>query len=384
MLKRNIIHTIFALVFLGTLFIPFRGLAGEPAIYKIGANYPVTGPTAAYQTWTTNGILCAIEQINEKGETKIELILEDNGGETAKGVNAFNKLVRMDKVPCVLTGVSTIIMGTAPIANRNQVVILNTTAVSPEISKAGPYVFSVLPNLTGEIKALARYVKGNMPQVKTLATFVTNDVFGLGARDAVNSEFGGLGITIVGGEFMEYQATSFKSQLAKLKAMNPDAIYMAHYGKEGIVMAFKQAKELAINTQWLGFQGMTAPGVWEESNGGNEGTVFTQPPFDAESNNPITQELAARYKKKTGNVPDTYSAIAYDAVFIFKQAVDYINNRKLPMTGENIRTALLGIRKFNTSTGPLIFKDDGTCTKLVAIRKVVKGKLETIVILPPE
>jgi branched-chain amino acid transport system substrate-binding protein len=315
---------------------------------------------------------------------KIELILEDNAGDTAKAVNAFNKLARIDKVPCVISAVSKVIMGTAPIANRNQVVILNVAGVSPEMVKAGPYVFHVVPNLTAEIKALARYVKTSMPQVKTLATFVINDVFGLGSRDAVISEFGALGIKIVGGEFMEYNATTFKSQLTKLKAMEPDAIYMAHYGKEEIILAFKQAKELGINTQWLGFAGMTATGVWEESNGGNEGTIFTQPLFDTESNNPITQAFIARYKKNIGKIPEVNAAMGYDAILVFKGAIDQINKEKKAVTGENIREALLKIRKFNTSTGDLIFQDNGGCSKPIAIRKVVKGKFETIVTLAPE
>ncbi len=143
-----------------------------------------------------------------------------------------------------------------------------------------------------------------------------------------------------------------------------------------------KAKELGIETQWLGFQGMATPGVWEESNGGNEGAIFTQPPFDPQSDNSITKEFVTRYQKKVGKLPELYAANGYDAVFLFKNAVDYINKKKMALSGENIRKAFLDVKTFNTSSGTLIFQDNGTCIKPIAIRKVVKGKFEDITILP--
>ncbi len=382
--NRNVLCMMSVLVFLSPFFFFQTGFAAEPKNYKVGANFPLTGHVAIYSTWTVNGAQCAADEFNEKGDIKIELIAEDNSADTAKGVSAFNKLARMDKTPCVLSAVSKIIMATAPIAERNNVAIFNVGAISPDLLKAGPSVVHVIPLITYEIKALARYTKEKLPQVKTVATFVTNDVFGLGARDALISEFQAQGIKYVGGEFIELSAPSYKTQLAKLKALNPDAIYTATYGKEDMILAFKQAKELGINTQWMGYQTMAAPGIWEGSNGGNEGAVFTQAPFDSASDNPVTQAFVSRYKKKYGQVPELYAAIGYDAVLLFKRAVELINKNNMALNGQNIRKALLEIRKFETSTGTLIFEDNGTCIKPVAIRKVVQGKFENIVIVPPK
>lgn len=357
--------------------------ADQGKTFTIGAEYPLSGHAAIYGNWMLEGAMCAVKEANEKG-WNLKLIAEDDAGETTKALSAFNKLARVDKVPFILSGFSTVVMATSPIAARNKIVILNTSASSPDLEKAGPYTFSDLPNLTQEIKVLAQYVKTNMPNVKKVATFVTNDVFGIGAREAVIADFGHMGIKVVGGEFMPFQASSYKTQLAKLNALGADAIYMASYGKQDMILAFKQAKELNMKTQWLGFEGMATPGVWEQSEGGNEGAVFTQPPFDPQSDNPITKDFVKRYKEKTGKMPELYAANAYDAVNLFLAAAQALSEKHMAVNGENIRKFLLEKRKFNTATGQLIFQDNGTCIKPVAIRKVEKGKFVTLTVLSPK
>jgi ABC-type branched-subunit amino acid transport system substrate-binding protein len=362
-----------------------NALAKGPETYKVGAVMPLSGHAAFYGKWGQTGAIIATEEINEKGginNVNVQVIYEDNVAQTTKSVNACNKLVRMDKVQYLFSGITKVIMAMAPIVNRNKVVLINATAQSPDLVKAGPYVLHIMANVGYEVKVFTRYMKETMPHIKTLATFVVKDEFGISLREALIEECKAVGIGYAGGEFMDFQAPTYKTQLAKLKALKPDAIYLASYGKQDMVLAFKQAQELGIEAQWLGFQGMATPGLWEETNGANEGAVFTQPLFDPKSDNLITKEYVARYKKKTGKMPELYGAQCYDAVHLFRHAVNYLNKKNLDYNGENLRNALLNIGKFKLSTGDLIFQSDGTCVKPVAIRKVVKGKFEDITVVP--
>ncbi len=132
----------------------------------IGAVSPFTGDGAVYGDAARSGIDLAIEEINAGGGIegrKLAVRYEDDKGNQADAVTAFNKLVSVDKVPAILGPFySGNVLACAPVAERSQVVLLTGSATSDNVRNAGDYVFRVCP--------------GNDTQAKTIAQFALEEL----------------------------------------------------------------------------------------------------------------------------------------------------------------------------------------------------------------
>ena len=153
MKKRLILWIIVAVAVVGAaVWYARRGSDLSPAAtpIRIGAIDPLTGPFAAYGEPVRDGMLLAVDEINAKGGIggrKIELLLEDDGGDPKNSVSAFTKLATVSKVPVVIGPLSSgASMATAPLAERYKVVQLSTLAGTIDLSKAGDYVFRIYPS----------------------------------------------------------------------------------------------------------------------------------------------------------------------------------------------------------------------------------------------
>jgi branched-chain amino acid transport system substrate-binding protein len=111
-----------AVVVVVVLWIVNRGGdgTGSRGTIRIGAIDPLTGPMAAYGEPVRDGMILAVEEINAQGGIngrKIELLLEDDGGDPKNAVNAFTKLATVSKVPVIIGPLSSgCSMATAPLA----------------------------------------------------------------------------------------------------------------------------------------------------------------------------------------------------------------------------------------------------------------------------
>src|SRR5882724_6264232 len=118
-----------------------RSKSTESGSLRIGAIDPLTGPFAAYGEPVRDGMLMAVDEVNAIGGIggrKLELILEDDGGDPKLAVNAFTKLATISKVPVTIGPLSSgASMATAPLADRYRVVQLSTLAGTIDLTHAG-------------------------------------------------------------------------------------------------------------------------------------------------------------------------------------------------------------------------------------------------------
>ena len=120
----------------------------ESDVIKIGFIGPLTGPAASYGINARNGALIAVEQINAAGGVldgkKLQLIVEDDKGDTTEATNVFNKLVEQDKVVAIVgpvtTGPTTVV---ARLAGEERIPIVSPTATGDDITKVSDFVARV-------------------------------------------------------------------------------------------------------------------------------------------------------------------------------------------------------------------------------------------------
>ncbi|WP_284035604.1 penicillin-binding protein activator [Neobacillus sp. 114] len=352
----------------------------KPSALKVGGLFAMTGPFASYGEQQSRGVQLAFDEINEAGGidgTKLELKIEDTVGEPTTAVNGINKLISVEKVPWIFNSVSNVIMATTPIGEQNKTVMINGGGTSPVLAGLSPYLFSNIPLETIHIRALADYAYNELGK-KKLAILYPNDDLGNGDKDAMKKAWEQLGGKVMAIEVAEGGASDFKAQLSKIKAANPEAIYIAVGGQQ-IAIALNQAKELGIDSQILGTSFWTVPDTIKAAKGSSEGVLFsTQQWNPASPTNDMAKKFVEHFKEKYKEDPLQNSTSYYAAAYMLKDVVSYLYKNNLPLTGEEMRNALLAIKTFETPFGKLSFNKDGSANLPVTIMTVKDASFQKV------
>ena len=117
-------------------------LTGSPCAadskVTLGVSAPLTGPAAAWGADLKNVITFANEKL---ADGKYTLRFEDDKCTPKEAVTVAHKLIQTDKVSGVFLVCGGTVLGSAPIYDRANVILMAPLATPPAISKAGEYVF---------------------------------------------------------------------------------------------------------------------------------------------------------------------------------------------------------------------------------------------------
>jgi len=151
---------------------------GEP--YRIGIILPMTGATADYGTDFNRGALLAEEEINAAGGIggrPIKLVHGDSKNSPRDGVAEFRRLVDVEKVPAIISTMTGVIVPQFPLSRETNTPMICVGAITPEIRKGGPTVFSNYPLADDEEKEIAEYIVKKLGH-KTVAIIYENSSYG--------------------------------------------------------------------------------------------------------------------------------------------------------------------------------------------------------------
>ena len=148
---------------------------GGPISAKIGVISYMTGPGAAYGEAITNGFNLALDEINEKGEVKIELVIEDSAGKQDQALTVAQKLMSSDDIVALIgPTLSTEMNVVGPEADINGIPIMGTSTTAAGIPQIGEYVFrNSIPESLAIPAALEKAV--NKYGAKKVAILYGND-----------------------------------------------------------------------------------------------------------------------------------------------------------------------------------------------------------------
>ena len=223
--------------------------AGEP--FVIGAMGALTGFAESYGVPIQQGMLLAMEEINAAGGINgrmLEIVFEDSKCAAADSITAYRKLTDVDGVKIILgTTCSGAMLGAAPLAEEEGVIMLSASATSPDIAQAGDYIFRTAINdlQLGIDIGNTMWVDG----VRSLATITESTDYAEGARRTSVARFEELGGEVVAAEAYATETIDFRTQITKLISANPDAILLAAQGEVSGGTIVKQARELGFEGQ---------------------------------------------------------------------------------------------------------------------------------------
>ena len=339
---------------MGALFTGCSSSKGNDNEIKVGANFELTGGVANYGNQALKGIKLAIKQANENGGVlgkQINLIVADNKSEASEAANAATKLISQDGVKVLLGPATTSnMLAASQIATDNKIPAITPTATNPKITvengQVKPYIFRscFIDPLQGEV--MADFATKTL-NVKTAAIYVdSSSDYSKGLAEVFAKKFAEAGGTIVAQESFLQKDQDFKSTLTKLKASNPEVIFIpAYYEEVGKIV--KQARELGINAKLLGADGWDDSKLVDIAGAQPLNDTYFCSHYSEQDNDANVKDFIAAYKAEYGEEPNVFAALGYDAG---KMLVDAIK-RAGSDDPEKIRQALAETKNLQVGTG---------------------------------
>ncbi len=344
---------------------------------KVGGNFELTGNVSNFAQSAHNGLKLAFKEINDKGginSRKINLVVADNKSEPSEAMNATTKLITQDKV-CTVIGpvVSASVLASAQVVTDNKVPMLTPTGTNPDITfkdgKVRDYLFRscFIDPFQGQI--MAKFALNSL-KVKNVAVYNdSSSDYAKGLADVFKKTIQAGGGKIVAEEAYLQKDTDFKSTLTKIKATNPDIIFIPGYYQE-VGMIVKQARELGITVPLLGSDGWDAPQTVEIAGAKALNNTFFCNHYSVEDSDPNIKKFVEAYKKEYNKTPDAFAALGYDAGMMFADAV----KRAGSDDPQKIKDALATIKDLQVATGKLTMDSKHDPIKSAVIIEFKDGK----------
>jgi branched-chain amino acid transport system substrate-binding protein len=337
---------------------------------RIGVLTSLTGQSARYGQTALNGVQMATDELNAQGGIggkRIRLLIEDDGSDTARAVSAFRKLATVDRVPIVIGPISSsAAMACSPVANQLHVVLFSPAAATPAFSSPNGYTFRNRVSSATEITTLAEFAfsKLNLHHVSIL--YVNND-WGVGAKGSFEDTYRYLGGIVPRAEAFDEGATDLRTQLTKLNASSPDAIFLVGQGTEG-GYALRQAHELAIKRPFLSVLSIQRTDVIQIAGNAANGVIYAAPQYDPRASEAATR-FNEHYRVKYGEDSDLFAGNGYDAMMILAKVI-----RTDGIRPDAIRTALPRVKDYPGVTGATSFDGNGDVAKPIGIMEIRDGQ----------
>lgn len=344
----------------------------DDSTIKIGGMGPLTGSAAMYGTTIENGAKLAFEEINANGGVlgkQLEYISLDEKADPIEAVNAYNKLVDMGVSAIIGSVTSKPTLAVAELAAQDGIPMITPTGTQINITDAGPNIFRVCFTDPYQGGTLAQFAKDKL-EAKTAAVMVnTSSDYSDGIAKEFINKANKLGIKIVAKEGYSEGDKDFKAQLTKINGENPDVLMVPEYYEQSALIA-TQARELGMKATFVGPDGWDGiiKALDSSSYSVVDNSYFTNH-YSAEDTSEKVQSFLKKYREKYNEEPTAFSALAYDAVYVLKDAI-----AKSQTTDKAELVKAIKETEMDGITGHLTFDEKNNPIKAVTIIKVIDGK----------
>lgn len=283
----------------------------------IGGLVPVTGAGAPYGGNMLKAMEIGVKEVNDAGGMagrSLRLIAEDSQTQPQAAVLAAKKLIEINKVQAILgtwaSGVTLAVLPLTDAANIIQMNVSGAPAISEIDKKDLVWRFQATNDRFG--RAFAEIAAKN--GYKKPATMAFNNASGRGNTDGFIKAWEAKGGKVLANVVYEPNRSSYRSELQKVLATDPDVIVMGSYLPDTTIILREWFQSGAENA-WI-IPGWAANPELVQALGQEvtDGiiSVDTVSNSDADS----YKDLNQRYRQATGAdlADNVYAAMTYDMV----------------------------------------------------------------------
>ncbi len=372
-LAKNLKFAVKGIALFSTALITLTGCSkGNSNTIKIGGLAPLSGQYTEYGLECKKGIDLAVEEINAAGGVNgqmLQFICEDDEGVPAKSVNAYKKLTTQDGVRFIIGSLTSgASIAITQQAQANKVIQIAPAATAVSLTDAGNYIFRTCYTDPFQGKVGGKFAKDNLGAKTAAILFDISNDYSVGLTENFVQEFESLGGKVVARESYNSGDKDFNAQLTKIKATNPDVVYLPDYYATVALIA-KQLRAQGINTPIVGADGWDGLVGLIGNQGGDEVlNGYYSNHYASDSTESAVQKYVNAFKAKYNEAPNSFAALGYDSVYLLKDAILKAGTTDV----EKVRDALEA-SDGNYVTGHITFDEKHNPVKSAVMIKLVKN-----------
>ena len=340
----------------------------KQGVIRIGIILPLTGELANFGNTVLDGINLKLSEAENEKSLEINVVLEDSKGQPNLALSAFNKLVNINRVNCVIGDLtSSATLALVPESRRRNILLISPTASNPALTNISPFFYRVYPSDVIDAKIAASYCFDNLVARNASIVYLNND-YSTGLKDEFTRVFTNLGGKIIETISFESHVNDFRTIIARIKNGQSDLVYIIGHPL-GIANFLRQSKELNLDVNF--FSNVAAEDREFLTTAGNaaNGLYFTAPAFDLQSDDEKIQDFVSRFRKKYNYLPDVHAVKGYDLMTILMSSFD--NGH---FTSKEIKNFIDRTKIFHGISGEYRFVN-GDVELPIAIKKYVNGEI---------
>jgi branched-chain amino acid transport system substrate-binding protein len=288
---------------------------------RVGVITDKVGPAKPYSEPTLEGILFGADEINKAGGLlgrKIELLIEDDQGRPDISAAMARKLVDAGAV-----FILSITLTPATQQQQNVTLEAKTPQMTPMNSGdtlttqlQNPYFWQTGPLGSVQIATLLSHARAK--QLKRVALISDNSDLGQLLAKFFRAGLEKSGIQVVTEEVVPRGATSAEPQMQKIRAANPDALFMAGVLTPENVLILRAYRQMGLKFPIHSSYNLSVPQYMSVAKGLLNGITFVDA-YDPDK--PEVQKFEADYQKATGKQPYNIHGYGYDGIRMVAEAI---------------------------------------------------------------
>lgn len=301
--------------------------AAAPALaqeVKIGVVLSNTGTFAFVGAPVINAVRLAYEELmaaNYFGNTKVTLMVEDNRSDRAEAITLINRMATRDQATIIIGPVSTgEAMAAAPVAVDLKIPLF-TTATSPDVLKAGPWIFKSTETAEQFMTPLGTHVVQKAKPRNCFYVFIRDNEGYVRQKNVLRDVIAAGGVKTVGDESILAADSDFTALATKIVSSKADCLYVGTPPEQGanIVLQARQAG-MPASTVLVGNTGMGSDRYLKAGGKAVEGTLFPAE-FVPTGVNEMGRKFIAAYTKKYNMAPDSWAGVGYSMMLVTANAI---------------------------------------------------------------
>jgi branched-chain amino acid transport system substrate-binding protein len=298
----------------------------QPAALRLSSIQAITGPSAAYGWRVRDGAQLAADQINAAGLSvggttyRLEIVVQDMANDPQQAITLLRQAASDSSIVGVIGPSNSVgFVPVVPAAGQIQVPMVGAGSGAP-VKQWTPWAYRVNPVSDTVIPALLRKVHTKIA-FKRLAVIYDQTQDGQsGDAQVCKMMAGQLGYEVVAFEAFRAGDADFSAQLATIRSVRPDALFVAAATGDGVKVA-SQVRELDIQAPMMtGYGSFQDPVYWDGTNGDIKGS-FTWLAQDLASPSPAVKSFMQGYSQKFHQEATSFATYGADAVSALAAAV---------------------------------------------------------------
>ena len=325
---------------------------------KIGAIFSITGGNANLGLPESRTLQMLVDAANAAGGIAgrpVKLIMKDSQGDAEKATSFAKQLIDEEQVLAIIgpstSGESMKLKG---LCDDAETILLSCAAAETIVNPVAKWVFKVAPMDS----FVAQMIFATMKKmgISRIGVMCSNSGFGQGGKVQLQKYAPTAGIQILIAEDYDKEATDLTSVLAKIKALNVQA--MVNWSTEPAQsIVLKNMKQLGFDVPVFQSHGFANIAYVNAAGKAAEGTIFPAGRIlvaeTLPADNPQKKQLVSyrsAYMAKFGEEPSTFGGHAGDCFSIIAQAVTKVGTDR-----NKVRDYIEGIKGFVGISGVFSF-----------------------------